>query len=502
LKAKDKAVPWNPEELDRSAVVNDQVARSAESRMREQAAARLSELGPVGDIATPVAAPIETSVAAARPIVEQSSEPDSRAHLIQSTASSSNGDIFESPTAVASGSEPAPDPPLWAQKECFERAPGAPSADFALRLIRSQLEDIVEQAASALFEKHRLGLIGWGEEKHHFHHMPSTSSTQNWYFVGDLHGDFFAWHELWSHISKQPEFRLCFLGDLVDRGPHSVECFAAFLRAAMDYPKQILWIRGNHDGIGRLDEIASEHSARGDEIAGFASDQMFQASVSPSEFVDELNNPTSRIPRETRSKIGTLFKAVCDRLPRAALFPGGLLATHGGFPLRDHWATLTSIEAFENPRILDDFTWTRLSSARHKKGYLFDPDRRSRSSDFEFGYRDLEEFCQTIHSQISEIAITKLVRGHDHVYDGVDKPIQYTSVPVITLNGFGFNYLSNSFEEYRQHLVYARYRGAAEPEVMSLPYKQAEYDAILAEVNGVDSMKVSQPDGNDEDPFG
>jgi hypothetical protein len=181
----------------------------------------------------------------------------------------------------------------------------------------------------------------------------------------------------------------------------------------------------------------------------------FVSGVIPAEFVDWLNESSDEAPGAIREAWGRLFIDVTERLPRAALFPDGLLATHGGVPLEDRWHTLMSMEAFHSKRTLEDFTWTRIASGvAVRKGWKYDPNRRANSSAFDLGYRDVEGFARAV---ADVLPVRRIVRGHDHVEGGAEHAEGYDAVPVLTLNGFGFDHLTNSTRKYTSHLALGVY---------------------------------------------
>lgn len=71
------------------------------------------------------------------------------------------------------------------------------------------------------------------------------------YVLGDLHGNFrdlqfFASHFWRAGVDICPS-NLLFLGDYVDRGPHSVEVIAYLLALKILYPRKVFLLRGNHE---------------------------------------------------------------------------------------------------------------------------------------------------------------------------------------------------------------------------------------------------------------
>jgi hypothetical protein len=337
------------------------------------------------------------------------------------------------------------------------------SALEAFNDIKSRMPQILSKTSTAL-KKNNLPLIGWGPFASRIQQLELLPDAEQWYFIGDLHNDFLAWHCLFNKVKENPNFRLCFVGDLVDRGPHHLECFAALLDAAFEHKDQILWILGNHDeGV--------KYSPR--------EDKKFSSTVVPSEFASWLNEPSAEWTPKQLEDWGTLFVDVCAHLPRAALFSDGLLATHGGIPLEDRWGTLKNIESFNHPRTLDDFTWTRAASEPKRAGWMYDPDKRKRSSDFEFGYKDFNKFCQSV---AEVFPVKRAVRGHDHVESGAQFLKEYTEYPVLTLNGFGFDYLTNSVKNYRKLALGVGVLDEL-PRVEYVSYSDQDYEDIYGQVS-------------------
>jgi hypothetical protein len=337
------------------------------------------------------------------------------------------------------------------------------SALEAFNDIKSRMPQILSKTSTAL-KKNNLPLIGWGPFAPRVQQLELMPDAEQWYFIGDLHNDFLAWHCLFNKVKEDPNFRLCFVGDLVDRGPHHLECFAALLDAAFEHKNQILWILGNHDeGV--------KYSPR--------EDKKFSSTVVPSEFASWLNEPSAGWTKKQLEDWGTLFVDVCAHLPRAALFSDGLLATHGGIPLEDRWGTLKNIESFNHTRTLDDFTWTRAASEPKRAGWMYDSDKRKRSSDFEFGYKDFNKFCQSV---AEVFPVKRAVRGHDHVESGAQFLKEYTEYPVLTLNGFGFDYLTNSVKNYRKLALGVGVLDEL-PRVEYVSYSDQDYEDIYGQVS-------------------
>ena len=64
---------------------------------------------------------------------------------------------------------------------------------------------------------------------------------------GDIHGQFFDLLELFRIAGPLPQTQYVFMGDLVDRGHHSVETLQLLLCYKLKYPDRITLVRGNHE---------------------------------------------------------------------------------------------------------------------------------------------------------------------------------------------------------------------------------------------------------------
>ena len=253
-----------------------------------------------------------------------------------------------------------------------------------------------------------------------------------WFFVGDIHGDFFALHTLLNLIREQCEdWRICLLGDIVDRGTHSFECFVYLVKWALKYPERIIWIAGNHD------ICFSWHEEQ----------KVFESNVEPSEFLEYLNKEEPM--KAYRQEWGKLFVRLSARLPRAVLFPNGLLATHGGIPHDDLQNELLQckspqekFEFLQSERCLQDFTWTRIH--RNPKKI---PNRDSKGC--QFGFKNFERFCEVVQDVFP---VKHLINGHEHPSEGFDLQEKYKVNRAMTLRGFGADTIYSGFAAYQRYL--------------------------------------------------
>lgn len=69
--------------------------------------------------------------------------------------------------------------------------------------------------------------------------------------VGDIHGQFYDMVSMLDRLTPQLEqserFHLLFLGDYVDRGIHGIEVLIFLMALKINYPKQVIMMRGNHE---------------------------------------------------------------------------------------------------------------------------------------------------------------------------------------------------------------------------------------------------------------
>ncbi|HSI86074.1 MAG TPA: metallophosphoesterase family protein [Candidatus Methylacidiphilales bacterium] len=278
-----------------------------------------------------------------------------------------------------------------------------------------------------------------------------------WYVLGDVHGDFFALHTLLSYIKAQHtgpgaagNFRILLLGDMVDRGLHDMETLLLLLDMAMEFPHRVLWLAGNHDDALYLDSGAAR----------------FEATVSPSEFKDKLNNLGGTHP--FLRALGYLLIAVAARLPRAVLFPDGTLATHAGFPLRDVLPEVKNMAALNSPACLHDFLWSRATPHARRKTV------RRHEGCATFGYEDFSQFCQSVQGFFP---VQRMVRGHDHVELGYHVHETYRQQPVLTLNSFGHDAVDSEDRHltYKQRLCLGVMQQGRLPRVDLIPYGQSDF---------------------------
>ena len=67
--------------------------------------------------------------------------------------------------------------------------------------------------------------------------------------VGDVHGQFYDFHEMLQKLYKQKKEgeKMLFLGDYVDRGAYGPQLMLLLLILKVNSPQNFLCLRGNHE---------------------------------------------------------------------------------------------------------------------------------------------------------------------------------------------------------------------------------------------------------------
>lgn len=265
------------------------------------------------------------------------------------------------------------------------------------------------------------------------------------WFIGDLHGDLLALEAALALIDREsaPEgpdvARIVLLGDLFDDGGYGLETLLRVFELMVERPSRVCLVAGNHD-----------------EALGYNGSR-FTATVSPSDFADFLND---KLAHEWIGRAGKLAVRIVADAPRALFFPDGLLAAHGGFPLRDLHERLAETRDWNDPQCLVDFVWTRAHPRARKKL----PNRTSRGS--QFGYEDFAAFCDV--STALGRPVSHMVRGHDHVDERYEIYPAYAATPVLTTVALSRRLAREPFGPYLRVPTVARWIRGELPQIYRL----------------------------------
>ena len=65
--------------------------------------------------------------------------------------------------------------------------------------------------------------------------------------VGDVHGCYYTFKRLVTRVWDPENQILVQVGDLINKGPHSVKCIKYWLKLKEKYPDKVTMLRGNHE---------------------------------------------------------------------------------------------------------------------------------------------------------------------------------------------------------------------------------------------------------------
>jgi protein phosphatase len=177
--------------------------------------------------------------------------------------------------------------------------------------------------------------------------------------VGDLHGDYsslqYILMKTWfkERIRDNEPVVLVCMGDYIDRGPGQVEVLYNLSQLLIEYPQNVVLLRGNHEGPSDV-------------------------GVSPHDFPYMLH----RLYDEKSQTVYEQFRAFADQLYTAAISPNRALILHGGIPVGSQGlndianAHRTHPETDNLRQILwnDPMTDPGIARSMRGIGYLFGPD--------------------------------------------------------------------------------------------------------------------------------
>jgi protein phosphatase len=202
--------------------------------------------------------------------------------------------------------------------------------------------------------------------------------------VGDLHGDLESLIEILTSskflekLSQDANATMIFLGDYGDRGPLSAEVYYTLLKLKLHFPRQIILMRGNHEGPEDL--LASPHDL-------------------PWQFQAKFGSSWEKAYREIFKLFNCLYNAV--------IVEKRYLMVHGGVP--------------QQAKSLEDLAYAH---ERHPKESLLEDLLWSDPND------DISETCasprgagklfgqKVAEAALQNFGVKVLIRGHEPCMEG------------------------------------------------------------------------------------
>ncbi|MEM2675962.1 MAG: metallophosphoesterase family protein [Candidatus Bathyarchaeia archaeon] len=202
--------------------------------------------------------------------------------------------------------------------------------------------------------------------------------------LGDLHGDLESLIEILNRsnfldkLSRDENATIIFLGDYGDRGPLSAEVYYIILKLKLHFPRQIILLRGNHEGPEDL--LASPHDL-------------------PWQFQAKFGGAWEKAYKE----IFKLFKCLYN----AVIVEERYLMVHGGVPPQAKSLKDLAYAHERHPKesLLEDLLWSDPTDA------ISETCASPRGAGKLFGQRVTEAVLQNFGVKI-------LIRGHEPCMEG------------------------------------------------------------------------------------
>eukprot|EP01107_Rhizomastix_libera_P000602 TRINITY_DN1115_c0_g1_i2.p1 TRINITY_DN1115_c0_g1~~TRINITY_DN1115_c0_g1_i2.p1 ORF type:complete len:357 (-),score=110.25 TRINITY_DN1115_c0_g1_i2:155-1225(-) len=262
------------------------------------------------------------------------------------------------------------------------------------------------------------------------------------YIIGDLHGNyedlmkFARFFGMW-YLEVVPA-KFLFLGDYVDRGPHSIETISFLLALKVLFPEKVFLLRGNHESndinadfktyrdVSLLYQCCSIYDEKIDTRAMAA---VAAASSAPGKapFPKDLLDIIAASPGLTVwYKLNECF----NYLPLAATVDGKVFCVHGGLPrcIATQKGTptgpniLTDIKSLARPitnvyasYMLFDLLWADPATMEEEKfieSQIFGQNQRGGDTII-FGKKAISKFTQMT-------GCTHILRAHQSPKHGID----------------------------------------------------------------------------------
>lgn len=222
--------------------------------------------------------------------------------------------------------------------------------------------------------------------------------------VGDIHGQFYDLLKMFEVAGAVPPAqRFLFLGDYVDRGYFSIECFLYLLAFKISHPDAIWMLRGNHEC-----RHLTRHFTFRTECVYKYSEQVYERCME-----------------------------AFDSLPLAAVVNEQLFCVHGGIsPDLGSPEDVLKIHRFSDPPktgLFCDLLWSDPDTNYGDQGFIssmstFGPNT-SRGCSFRYTFKAVEKFLKSNN-------LLAVVRGHEAQDNGyrLYEPSKHSNFPsVITI---------------------------------------------------------------------
>jgi diadenosine tetraphosphatase ApaH/serine/threonine PP2A family protein phosphatase len=200
--------------------------------------------------------------------------------------------------------------------------------------------------------------------------------------AGDIHGDLTQLKRAISLYNNKIVDMVVFNGDVIDRGPEMLECIGLLIAAMIKHPKDIFYIRGNHE----LESINSVYGFRGYCTQFFGYDGYLQ------------------------------FQHFFETLPLAAKIDDFGFICHGGIPTDTIFFHLMRLELKKNEPVQGSSGWQLIWNDPDTRVKTFIQSHRGEGC-YKFGRKPFDEFMRFHELDIFIRAHTAYREGYRWFFD-------------------------------------------------------------------------------------